>query len=422
MKIVKALLSLCYMAAAASAAEEKQQKIIRIPLQKRSDSELVNDHLKREKDALTAAANEVEVKEAIAASSRRGLFVRGSVNDDSTDMEISGAESEVIKDYSNAQYFGVITIGTPPQSFKVIFDTGSSNLWVPKKGCHHCGYPFFGKKSKYNHHLSSSYVEDGTIFDITYGSGSVSGFFSLDTVTLAEDLDVEGQMFAEIEDAGGLGFAYSLGKFDGILGMGFESISVGGAPTVFGNAVSQGVVDESIFAFYLGDMSDGELTFGGIDESKFDGSTLSYVNLTETTYWQIDLNSASTSDGAYTSSNTSPVGAIIDSGTSLITGPKTEIAKLASAVGAKPNFVGEYTIACDLIDDMPDIVFTIGETDYQIPGSNTVIQSGNTCLFAFMGLDLGPTAPQWILGDVFMREFYTIFDVGAERVGFAKAI
>ena len=119
-----------------------------------------------------------------------------------------------------------------PQEFQVIFDTGSSNLWVPKVHCTHCGYSFLQKKSKYDHDASTSYQEDGGDFNIMYGSGSVSGFFSADQVTLADDIVIEAQRFAEVQDAGGLGIAYALGKFDGILGLGFTSISVDGTPTV----------------------------------------------------------------------------------------------------------------------------------------------------------------------------------------------
>jgi len=166
-------------------------------------------------------------------------------------------ESESIKDYANAQYYGSISIGNPPQSFQVIFDTGSSNLWVPKIGCTHCGNPFFGKKSKYDHDTSTSYKEDGGEFNIMYGSGSVSGFFSVDDVLLADDIVVSQQRFAEIQDAGGLGLAYALGKFDGILGLGFTSISIDNTITVFENAMKQNLVDQPMFAFYLGDSKFG---------------------------------------------------------------------------------------------------------------------------------------------------------------------
>lgn len=98
--------------------------------------------------------------------------------------ELNKGESESIKDYANAQYYGSISIGQPPQSFEVIFDTGSSNLWVPKVGCTHCGNPFFGTpKSKYDHLQSTSYQPDGKEFEIMYGSGSVSGYFSSDDGT-----------------------------------------------------------------------------------------------------------------------------------------------------------------------------------------------------------------------------------------------
>jgi Eukaryotic aspartyl protease len=93
---------------------------------------------------------------------------------------LTKGESESIKDYANAQYYGTVTMGAPPQSFQVIFDTGSSNLWVPRVGCTHCGNPFFGTKAKYDHAASSSYQADGTDFEIMYGSGSVSGYFSVE--------------------------------------------------------------------------------------------------------------------------------------------------------------------------------------------------------------------------------------------------
>ena len=94
---------------------------------------------------------------------------------------IQKSESELIKDLANVQYFGSVSIGTPPQSFQVVFDTGSSNLWVPKVGCTHCGIPFFGTpKSKYDHVQSTSYKADGKDFEIWYASGRVSGYFSED--------------------------------------------------------------------------------------------------------------------------------------------------------------------------------------------------------------------------------------------------
>jgi len=291
-------------------------------------------------------------------------------------------------------------------------------LWVPKVGCTHCGIPFIGKKNKYNHDSSSTYAADGADFEIMYGSGSVSGFFSLDEITLADDIVVEGQRFAEVQDAGGLGVAYSLGKFDGILGLGFTSISVEGATTVFENAIKQNKVDQPIFSFFLGDNGPGELTFGGYDSAKFEGD-LKYVKLDAATYWQITLDAITA--GSYNKEASDKITAIVDSGTSLITGPKAEISKLASAVGATPNIMGEYTIDCATINDLPDVVFTIDGTEYNIPGSKTVIQAQGTCLFAFMGMDIPAPGPQWILGDVFMREYYTVFNYVDQTIGFAKA-
>jgi len=331
-------------------------------------------------------------------------------------------ESESIKDYANAQYYGTVSLGNPPQSFQVIFDTGSSNLWVPKVGCTHCGNPFFGKKNKYDHDSSESYVEDNAEFNIMYGSGSVSGFFSVDDVVLADDIAVKGQRFAEIQDAGGLGLAYALGKFDGILGLGFTSISIDNTITVVENAIKQNLLDQPMFAFYLGDNAPGELTFGGYDASKFDGDLVT-VPLESATYWEIALDAVTA--GSYSSTpnaDGSVTTGIIDSGTSLLVGPKREVVQLAAAVGAKANFMGQYTIDCETIDSMPDIVFTIAGEDYTVPGKSAVLQAQGSCIFAVMGMDFPPPGPAWILGDVFMREYYTVFNYLDKTISFAKAV
>lgn len=386
--------------------------VSRINLYKRPNDELIAAHLKRERDGLYEVLH-LNLNKEDAAKSRN---LRATVIGDEI---LQKSESQVIKDYSNAQYFGVVEIGTPPQSFEVIFDTGSSNLWVPKVGCSHCGLPFISHKSKYDDSKSSTYEADGADFEIMYGSGSVKGFFGKDDVTLAQDIVINEVEFAEVTDAGGLGIAYSIGKFDGILGLGFSSISVGGVPTVFEEAIKQNKVDQPIFAFYLGDNQPGELTFGGYDSSKFEGD-LKYVKLEAATYWEITLDSVKAGDYSKDSDD-GKITAIIDSGTSLITGPKVEIKKLAAAVGATANIMGEFTIDCAKVPDMPDIVFTIGGTEYTIPGPKTVIQAQGTCLFAFMGLDIPDPGPQWILGDVFMRQYYTVFNYHDQTIGFAKA-
>jgi len=252
-------------------------------LTKRSNHEMVAQHLRRENDALRLAmAGGGQHHHGAAEAESESPLLRGGGGGSSSLQSASfaeqvaaaasiadGAKSEnvVIKDYSNAQYYGSIEIGSPPQKFTVIFDTGSSNLWVPKVNCKNCGYWFInGGKSKYDEAKSSTFVGDGSDFHIQYGSGDVRGYFSVDSVTLAEDVVISGQKFAEVDDAGGLGVGYVMGKFDGILGLGFEGLALGDAKTVFKNAIDQGRVAQQMFAFYLGDETDGELTFGGYGE------------------------------------------------------------------------------------------------------------------------------------------------------------
>lgn len=213
-----------------------------------------------------------------------------------------------------------------------------------------------------------------------------------------------------------MGVAYTLSKFDGILGLAFDSISVGQKETVFHNAIDQGLLEKGMFAFYLGDQNDGELTFGGYDDSKFTGE-LAWVKLSEASYWRIDVGGIKI--GSF---STGATDGIVDSGTSLLVGPSSDVSKIANAIGATKTLTGQFTIDCDQVDKIPDMTFTIDGKDYTVPGSKVVIQSTGMCLFAMMGMDFPEPGPKWILGDVFMREYYTVFDYENEQVGFAKAI
>jgi hypothetical protein len=216
----------------------------------------------------------------------------------------------------------------------VIFDTGSSDLWVASSSCDDS----CGRHSKYDSTASSTYTQNGTIFKIMYGSGPVSGFQSVDSLNIG-GLEVKEQMFAEVTDASGLGLAYRLGKFDGILGMAFDVLSVNSVPTPFDNLVSQKLVDNAQFAFYLGDSrSDkGELTLGGTDPAHYTGE-ISWVPLLSASYWEITLGGLTVDGTDYTEGG---VKAIVDSGTSVLTADSKTVAAIAASIGAKEIIAGE---------------------------------------------------------------------------------
>ncbi len=334
----------------------------------------------------------------------KGFGQRSRVWDFNND-NIKDHTDVVIEDFQNAQYFGQISLGTPSQTFDVIFDTGSSNLWVPNR--------VFGSHHHYNHDASKSYKANGTDFHIQYGSGPVSGYLSQDSLTVGS-LTLKDQYFAEINVTKGLGPAYYMGHFDGIFGLAFDSISVDHLKTPFHRMIDS--LDAPIFAFYLGDNQPGELTFGVLDPKHFK-SEINYVALSSKTYWQIPLDGVK----AGNTSITSDAQCIVDSGTSLLAGPKSLVKQLAKHVGAHSFIRGEYFIQCDTPG--PDITFILGGKPYTLHKKDYILRSGPICLFAFIGMDI-PSHPLWILGDVFMRKYYTVFDWGRDgksRVGFADA-
>jgi len=324
-----------------------------------------------------------------------------------------GSDPVPISDFSNAQFFGPIKVGG--QSFNVIFDTGSSNTWVPGQSC---GFFTCWLHPRYDETKSSSFEKDGRKYSVMYGSGPVEGIFAKDTITLG-DVDVKGQPFAEVSKVsfGPLNIAFAAGKFDGLLGLGFKSISQYEIPTPFEAMIDQKLIDEPVFAFYLQqDPSQmGELIFGGIDTAHYTGELVD-VPLTHETYWQVGLDSMKFGSQVITSA----AKAIIDSGTSLLAGPEEQVNILAREAGAQSLMGKEFIIDCGKKASLPDFKVTMGGKEFSLSPEDYVLSVSGQCLFAFMGIDVPPPrGPLWIMGDVFMRKYYSVFDYGNKKMRFA---
>ena len=241
---------------------------------------------------------------------------------------------------------------------------------------------------------------------------------SKDILTIG-DLKIKDQLFAEATSEPGLAFAF--GRFDGILGLGYDTISVNKIPPPFYKMLDQGLLDEPVFAFYLSDTNQGddsEAIFGGINEKHYTGK-MTKIPLRRKAYWEVNLDAITFGDATAEIENT---GVILDTGTSLIALPSTLAELLNKEIGAKKSFNGQYTVECNKRDSLPDLTFTLTGYNFTIGPYDYILEVQGSCISSFMGMDFPePAGPLAILGDAFLRRWYSVYDLGTNSVGLAKA-
>ncbi|KAF6211039.1 hypothetical protein GE061_014152 [Apolygus lucorum] len=324
-------------------------------------------------------------------------------------MIASSYEPEPLVNNMNAAYYGEIEIGTPSQKFNVLFDTGSADLWIPsiqtKQGI--CGY-----RKCYNHNKSKSYKANGRSMTLQYGTGRMMGKLAEDTVKIG-DLEIKQQTFGEAiyEDTF---LSKKQTPFDGILGLGFPSLSQYALPPFF-QAMKEKLFDKNMFSVFLDKdhPAGSNIVFGGYDEDVIDADEINWVPITKPQYWQFNMDSVQIGSQLSVGSNAA---AIADTGTSLLVGPQEDVESIANTLGATA-YQGLYVIDATQVSSLPDIVIKINGKDYVLEPSDYTINAGQN--LAVLGFQSLQGSDLWILGDIFLNKFYSIYNADDKTVGFA---
>ncbi|SJK86611.1 Eukaryotic aspartyl protease [Babesia microti strain RI] len=332
---------------------------------------------------------------------------------------------ELIADLNNILY-GQINIGTDPSyTFNVIFDTGSSEVWVPYKTCN-CKQCL--NKHKYSKSSTFKPVKDesgnATAVSVRYISGSINGFKGIDDIKLTDSLTVPGVCI-------GLATNYEMPNYvkmtwDGIIGLGFpntESLDNGLDSLVkkLTNGLQSGMRNQ--FSYYVhkdstGGFIRGMITFGGIDKSLLSNGNIFYWTncATDTSYWTVNFK---VSVSNYNSSSANIIGiatrGILDTGSQLIYIPKEDYQQL-----------GLGNLNCKESHTLPTLNLIFSDT---IGGDFTLKLAPNDYVINYGGedCDLGIIMEDqtenygiegWTLGQKFFQVFHTIFDIDSRSVAF----
>ncbi|CAO0792078.1 unnamed protein product [Mucor circinelloides] len=347
-----------------------------------------------------------------------------------------GALVDVPLENVDLAYLIDINVGTPPQLFTLLLDTGSSSTWVPIQGCgRYCGYP----KHSLVPSNSSTFTTDNMIFSIRYGEGFSRGYYAKDTVTI-NGVSVPQVNFAVSDYNDG---DLTMDGADGIFALGPDTLSIYNnpekkvIPTFVTTMFEEGIIDNNVFSVYFQPLAhnvreqkriNGEIVFGGVKESHIIGN-VNYVSTTKQTnfkvdvitdYWAVDIDAISVGD--YTKTYDKKVVGMVDTGSTLVFLPREIISSVFKGVkGLRRDFSGQYIVPCHA-DNLPDINITMNGKNYSITPENYVIKGGLLTFSTencYTYLQESPPFVDAILGYGFLQQYVSVYDNENKRIGFA---
>ncbi|GAW82428.1 aspartyl proteinase [Plasmodium gonderi] len=340
----------------------------------------------------------------------------------------SGVSTIILKGgYINRQFIGEIHIGSPPQLFKVLFDTGSTNLWIPSKNCY---TKACHKKRKYDHKISKNYKlsKNKPPVEVFFGTGKIQIAYVSDDIHLG-DIRVKNQEFgiaSYISDD-----PFSDMQFDGLFGLGISDNKTK-KTLIYDNIPRNGSTKNMFSIYYPKDVEDdGAITFGGYDK-KFihPNANIDWFDVSSTKYWAVKMIGLKI-NGVFLDVCSKNIGsyceAVIDTGTSSIAGPKDDIILLTKLLNPRKN--------CHDKRLLKNLSFILrdknGEKkEYDLTPDDYIVNSfrvdpvlKSPCNFAFIPINISSANRYlYILGQIFLQKYYAIFEKDKMIIGLAKSV
>ncbi|KAM9764293.1 pregnancy-associated glycoprotein 1-like [Dama dama] len=269
----------------------------------------------------------------------------------------------------------------------------------------------------FKYYESSTYRDMNKPFSIIFGTGIMKGFLAYDSIWIG-DLVSTDQPF---------GLSLELNKFgntlfDGLLNLDYPGMSIIGTIPIFDNLKKQAAISEPVIAFYLSKCrGKGSVEmFGGVDKGYYQGE-LNWIPLTQAGDWCVNMDRISMKRNVIACS--CGCHATGDTGTSLIVDPTMLVNNIQKLIGATPRASKHY-VSCFAVNTLPSLIFTSNGIKYPGPTRAYILKdSRGHCFSTFQGgTEEDNNSETWILGDVFLWLYFSVYDQGNDRIGLAPAV